>query len=333
MAGMRPTEYESAMSKDSNRQQFSWSTDHLAPNQRLKHWREMFCSTFIECDIDSMDGEAFSASIRYDRYGGVGVGSIDATRRRIVTTPSQAIRNPEGIMLDIVWSGRYRYEAPGKTIELLPGDAVFAPNNVSDVMTALEPAELRAVHIPAQYVEHVFGDVCGMSGRVLRHEQPESRLLTAYLQAVHQTAGLNDPKTREIIGQQIVDLVVTAVGRTHEEAIAMAERGLRAARFKLATDEIRRHLAEPMLNGRRVAAKLGLSERYIQRLFEEKGLTVSQYILDERLKVAHRSLAEPGQDHRHIADIAFSIGFSDITHFNRAFKRRYGDTPSSFRRR
>ncbi len=315
------------------RQQISWSTDHIAPEQRLKHWRDMFCSTFIECDIESMDGDAFSAALRYDRYGGVGVGSISAPRRRTITTQAQANKNPEGVMLDIVWSGRYRYEAPGKSIELLPGDAVFAPNKVADTLTALEPAELRAVHIPAQYVEHVFGDVSGLSGRVLRHQQPESRLLTAYLQAVHQTAGLNDPRTREIIGQQIVDLVVTAVGRTHEEAIAMAERGLKSARFKLASDEIRRSLTEPMLNAHRVAGKLGLSERYIQRLFEENGLTVSQFILDERLKQTRRALGDPGQDLRSIADIAYGIGFSDITHFNRAFKRRFGETPSVMRGR
>lgn len=321
------------LGKIGERQQFAWSTDHVAPSERLNHWREMFVNTFIECDIESMDGEAFSASMRYDRFGGIGVGALAATRRRTITTQTQANKNPEGVMLDIIWSGRYRYDAPGKSLELMPGDAVFAPNNVADIMTALEPAEIRAVHIPAQYIEHVFGDTRDLSGKVLRHEQPESRLLSAYLQAVHQTAGLNDAKTREIIGQQIVDLVVTAVGRTHEEAIAMAERGLKAARFKLATDEIRRRLSEPMLNGQRVAAKLGLSERYIQRLFEENGLTVSQYILDERVKTAHRVLNDPSQDHRHIADIAFAAGFSDITHFNRAFKKRYGDTPSAVRQR
>lgn len=316
---------------DKDRQQFSWSTDHVTPEKRLKHWREMFCSTFIECDIDSMDGDAFNAALRFDRFGDVSVGTINAGRRRTTTTQAQANRNAEGVMLDIVWSGRYRYEGPTKTIELLPGDAVFAPNNVSDIMTAIEPAELRAVHIPAQFVEHVFGDVSSTTGRVLRHEQPESRLLSAYLQAVHQTAGLNDPKTREIIGQQIVDLVITAVGRTHSEAIATAERGLKAARFKLASDEARRRLSEPMLNAQRVAEKMGLSERYVQRLFEENGLTVSQFIMDERLKRVRRMLLEPAQDHRHISDIAYGAGFSDITHFNRAYKRRFGEAPGMAR--
>jgi AraC-like DNA-binding protein len=30
-------------------------------------------------------------------------------------------------------------------------------------------------------------------------------------------------------------------------------------------------------------------------------------------------------------DIAWSAGFSDISHFNRVFRRRFGETPSSLR--
>jgi AraC-like DNA-binding protein len=40
-------------------------------------------------------------------------------------------------------------------------------------------------------------------------------------------------------------------------------------------------------------------------------------------------------DHRYlhltIIDIAFSAGFGDVSHFNRVFRRRFGDTPSGVR--
>jgi AraC-like DNA-binding protein len=32
-----------------------------------------------------------------------------------------------------------------------------------------------------------------------------------------------------------------------------------------------------------------------------------------------------------ITDIAFASGFGDVSHFNRVFRRRYGDTPSGVR--
>jgi AraC-like DNA-binding protein len=38
------------------------------------------------------------------------------------------------------------------------------------------------------------------------------------------------------------------------------------------------------------------------------------------------------QAHRTIGDIAYSWGFSDLSHFARRFKRAYGCTPSDYRR-
>jgi AraC-like DNA-binding protein len=35
--------------------------------------------------------------------------------------------------------------------------------------------------------------------------------------------------------------------------------------------------------------------------------------------------------HLTIIDIAFAVGFGDISHFNRVFRRRFGDTPSRVR--
>jgi AraC-like DNA-binding protein len=32
-----------------------------------------------------------------------------------------------------------------------------------------------------------------------------------------------------------------------------------------------------------------------------------------------------------IIDIAFTAGFGDVSHFNRMFRRRYGETPSDVR--
>jgi AraC-like DNA-binding protein len=106
---------------------------------------------------------------------------------------------------------------------------------------------------------------------------------------------------------------------------------VRAARLRLAKETVRKSVSDPMLNGERIARKLGISERYVQRLFEEDGTTVSALIMEERLTAARRNFADPIHDGRTIADIAYGAGFSDISHFNRAFKKRFGETPSSFR--
>jgi AraC-like DNA-binding protein len=54
-------------------------------------------------------------------------------------------------------------------------------------------------------------------------------------------------------------------------------------------------------------------------------------VLDRRLERAVALLRDPGWQQRKISDIAAVAGFTDLSHFNRSFRRRYGATPSDIR--
>jgi AraC-like DNA-binding protein len=43
-------------------------------------------------------------------------------------------------------------------------------------------------------------------------------------------------------------------------------------------------------------------------------------------------LLDPRHAHQSIGAIAYASGFGDLSHFNHAFRRRYGATPSEVRR-
>jgi AraC-like DNA-binding protein len=42
-------------------------------------------------------------------------------------------------------------------------------------------------------------------------------------------------------------------------------------------------------------------------------------------------LTDPHHLHLAIIDIAFAVGFGDVSHFNRMFRRYFGETPSGVR--
>jgi AraC-like DNA-binding protein len=44
-------------------------------------------------------------------------------------------------------------------------------------------------------------------------------------------------------------------------------------------------------------------------------------------------LTDPRCSERTVSSIAFDAGFGDLSYFNRAFRRRYGATPSDIRRK
>ena len=80
------------------------------------------------------------------------------------------------------------------------------------------------------------------------------------------------------------------------------------------------------------AARHGVTPRYVHKLFEDDGRTYSQFVLDVRLERAWEELRGPCAATRTVAAIAGSVGFGDLSYFNRTFRRRYGMTPTEARR-
>jgi AraC-like DNA-binding protein len=60
-------------------------------------------------------------------------------------------------------------------------------------------------------------------------------------------------------------------------------------------------------------------------------MTFAEFVLEQRLLYAHRLLGNPGGREQKIAMIAYAAGFGDLSYFNRAFRRRFGMTPSDRR--
>jgi len=77
------------------------------------------------------------------------------------------------------------------------------------------------------------------------------------------------------------------------------------------------------------AGQAGLSAFHFLRLFTRVlGVTPHQYLLRARLRRAARLLAE---DSRSITDVAFDVGFGDLSNFVRTFHRAAGVSPRRFR--
>ncbi len=103
------------------------------------------------------------------------------------------------------------------------------------------------------------------------------------------------------------------------------------ARLAAVKSDIERHLTDPTLSAATLAARHGISTRYLHKLFEGEALTYSQFVLHQRLALAHQRLRRGRFTDRTVAAIAAQCGFGDLSHFNRTFRPRYGRTPSEAR--
>ena len=82
-----------------------------------------------------------------------------------------------------------------------------------------------------------------------------------------------------------------------------------------------------------VAQAEGISERYLQKLFESTGESFSHYVRERRLQRAWHDLANPAEAAVPISEVAYRYGFSDSAHFSRLFRERFGLPPRELRRR
>ncbi|MDQ3801829.1 MAG: helix-turn-helix transcriptional regulator [Acidobacteriota bacterium] len=81
-----------------------------------------------------------------------------------------------------------------------------------------------------------------------------------------------------------------------------------------------------------LSKSIGISPPHLQRLFKSSlGMPPISYLRDLRLEKA-RALLEAEDEFYQVGEIGYKVGIFCNSHFTRDFKRKFGLTPSEYRR-
>jgi AraC-like DNA-binding protein len=99
-------------------------------------------------------------------------------------------------------------------------------------------------------------------------------------------------------------------------------------------DRVRAGVVEALRRGHeptlaQLALETRMSARSLQRRLQQEGTSLQALLEQIRAELAARYLADGGYS---ISEVAFLLGFSEVSTFHRAFKRWTGATPAAFRR-
>ncbi len=87
---------------------------------------------------------------------------------------------------------------------------------------------------------------------------------------------------------------------------------------------------EPGLQNKDIAARMNYHPYYLGKIFKaQEGISLHQYMIGQRLARAHQRITTTSAP---LSEIAQACGFSSLSHFSDAFKRRYGIPPGHLRR-
>ena len=159
--------------------------------------------------------------------------------------------------------------------------------------------------------------------------RPLAQVTTSHLREVADTVA--DMTQRE--ADQVADAtlaLVRALLASQVDSMPGAREYLEHSLETRIMQFVRDHLADPDLSAGRIADEHHVSVRHLYRLLGRAGISLGEWVREQRLEATKRDLADPGVTGT-ITAVAHRWGFVDLTHFGRSFKAAYGLTPREWR--
>jgi AraC-like DNA-binding protein len=311
-----------------------FSTEHLPAGlddrRRYQAWRDLYEATFGSLDLPRIEGVPFSAHLNAVQYDGVGVAQFSTTLARMRRTRehlARDARNHFGLALLGRRSGMQHTQFGREIVHQAGTTALGAGGELIDFQM---PAgvEWTIFNVPREVLRERVKNAEDLVARPLNPPPEVVAHLRRYAEMV-----LNAPPAHPVlaghVSQTVLDLVALTLGCSGDSVELARQRGLRAARLQGVLHEIEANFARSGFSPQHLAVKLGLSPRYVQELLQEAGSSFTARVLALRLQKARAMLTDGTA--RSVAEVAFDCGFSDISYFNRCFRRRFGDTPTGMR--
>jgi AraC-like DNA-binding protein len=310
----------------------SISTDGIAAPRRTAFWNEAVCRVFTQLDSRPRYPDQFNAKLRRVALG-------DFTLSRVVSAPAElkhsefrAHRLSEQVfLLHLQANGASVNRQDGREAILNTGDFTFCDSARAYALNFDTPNDMLVLRIPASQLRARLIQPEAFTARAVSGSHGVGALASQMLRGIWEQSicGLDDRIVERLVGN-FLDLFATAICAEQPNLVATGSVGnahrLRIGRY------IEDQLTNPDLSPQQVAAAVGITPRYVHRLFEQGDETLGQYILRRRLEESARRLRDPTQVARSVTEIAFDYGFGDASFFSRCFKRQFGMTPKEYRR-
>lgn len=219
----------------------------------------------------------------------------------------------------------------GEAMEIRPRSVLLMSQARAAVTAYHGPAETFAFRFSRARLRDLVPSLGEAPCAEIQDGMPGLDLLFSYGRLLHA-----DPLADAVLQRQaalhLQQLASLVIGASGDAAEHVRQTGVAAARVATIKADIRENIGRRDLSVGAVAARHGITPRYLHMVFEREEKSFSEFVAAERLEKAYQFLSDPRRSRsRHISDLAFALGFLDISTFNRQFKRQYGITPSELR--
>lgn len=308
-----------------------FATDTLPERDRFPMFCEEVVRRYTGLDLKTQDRRGFQAALELRRVGSIDIGRIATSPVNSARTTSLVRDGDDGLLVTLLDRGRASHTQRGTDQALDPGQGLVSDCGYPGELNLVADSEFWNLKIPRHMIAAMFPQPMRFAGAKLDKDIAARRLLLGYIREAFNLDVAASTRVAQLYEQHIVDLVALALGANNATRAATDERGIRSVRVSAIMKEIACRSSDPELNAIMIARRLGVTPRYVHFLLEQTGKSFTHHVLEHRLEKAAALLCSPERRSCRIADIAGEVGFNDLSNFNRAFRRRYGITPSDLR--
>lgn len=305
------------------------STDQLAEPDRIEVAREVFGRTIFKIEFEPLPDAPFQLDMVMRTLPDFGLAA--GTRSAMTCIRSAGLIDNDDLILAVACTGGGIFRFHGREAHIGAGTATLVSSADAGSLYVPSLSEFISFRLPFNRIAPLIDDLDASLNRPISGNTAALRLLVHYAGILRDEDALGTPEVRSLVVTHLHDLTALAIGATRAAGAAAAGRGVAAARLRAIKADIAANLTDRQLSIDTAAARHGITPRYVRMLFESDATTFSEFVLVQRLNRAHRMLIDRRFSERTVSSVALDVGFGDISYFNRAFRRRYGATPSDVR--
>lgn len=298
-----------------------YSSDLLSPDERFGNWQIAVDSTYGQSGGRHLGATPFDGDLRVKELGGLVMSKI--TSSPVCYERDRESSDDSQFFISSTMCEEAYVEQDGRQSRQVPGDLVLFDGSRPYTNWFPQGDKQVVLCIPRESLISRLPQADMLVSRTLSGDSSLGRLATTMLHEALITPSL-PLRASESIGDALLDVLATAFSVGFEQNVAEAlrtdsEQLLRVKRYLIA------NLGDENLNLQRAARDTHLSTRTLSRMFAKEGTTFSRWLWELRLDECRRGLLQ--RKFRSVTEAALSCGFTNMSHFSRAFRSAYGITP------
>jgi len=305
------------------------STSDVSPRHKFAYWKDSLWQLCGNLRSETQADHSFGGKIEYATIGDVKIAKVTASRHRIVRTPTYPKReNSDFLKVVLQVKGISCFEQGSQRVVLSPGEWSVYDTALPYRIIVPEDTETLATLVPRDNIKMPRIHMDEILLRKFSGTRGVWKLALQFMVSAFEEIPTITPEAEWEIAGAISNLIrLTMLDATEIQAEVSLPQVWRE-RIK---SYIIGHLRDPELSIDRIAVALNCTKRYIHKVFQCEGTTVSESILRMRLARCREDLRNPARSRNSITEIAYSWGFNNPAHFSKAFKDEFHISPSCFR--